>query len=486
MGRSTSCRWLAKVIGALCFCLQSLLPPTCYCHAFTPWTASTSTATSCIGRYFNSAPGTASPKSPPAKAASVRFASLSSEALSTQLSTSQPSYTVVANSPVLGGDIIRIRTGPDEDDTDDSGFLTTLGVPTFAVLPQHLQQLSTDGTSVKIDTNAKPKRLGLEAILHNSNAFLLSNALSQSTCESILDLCENHLGFGNYQAGKNNHGAMQVVIPKEIADALLTVIGPHVDLEGISESAKELQHETTIISEGKSYSIAGINRRLRVYRYALGQEESFAPHIDAGFPPGGFSLDTDSKIDDKRQPYLYWDASNQYSQTSEVVSRLTVLIYLNEDFSGGHTKFYSPRCEMDRTADWSNHNIEIEGNENTYFEENMIASIQPRTGSILIFPQAVSEEAVERARHLWPLHEGSPVISGNRPKYVIRTDVLFETNPSKEEELAQLPKGEQRLFQHDEAVRQVFLPRSPAFSSLFLNHVKSLYNPHMGGELNKM
>ena len=461
--------------------MQLLKSQRCSCDAFTPWT------TSPIGVLYKSGTGATFITSPSAKIASGRSASLSSEAslMQSPASATSHQYKVVANSPVFGGDIIRIRTGPEEDDTDDSGFLTALGVPTFAVLPQHLQQSLTADTSIRLGSDAKPKRLGLEAILNNSNAFLLTNAVSQSTCESILDLCENYLGFGNYQAGKNNHGAMQIVISKEVADALLSAIGPHVDLEGISESAKELQQETTT-SEGKSYSIAGINRRLRVYRYAPGQDESFAPHIDAGFPPGGVSLDTDTKTDDNRQPYLYWDASNQYSQTSEVVSRLTVLIYLNEDFSGGHTKFYSPSCEMDRAADWNCHNRENEESKSKSFEENVIASIQPRTGSILIFPQAVSEEAVERARHLWPLHEGSPVISGKRPKYVIRTDVLFETNPSKEEELAQLPEEEQRLFQHDEAVRQVFLPRSPAFSSLFLNHVKSLYNPHMGGKPHKM
>jgi predicted O-methyltransferase YrrM len=292
------------------------------------------------------------------------------------------------------------------------------------------------------------------------------------------------LGFGNYQAGKNNHGALQLVISKQVADALLSVIGPHVDLEGIAQSEIELQHYTKDSQSKKhTYSIAGINRRFRVYRYVPNQDESFAPHIDAGFPPGGASLDdkTPNNNEDTR-PYLYWDASHQYSQ-SEVVSRLTVLIYLNEDFSGGHTKFYSPQSESDRSSDWNDTNMANNAKKSSDdLQENVIASIQPRAGSILIFPQAVSEEAVERARYLWPLHEGSSVTSGKRPKYVIRTDVLFETNPSQEEELAQLPVEEQKLFQHDEAVRQAFLPRSPAFSSLFLHHVEALYNPHMGVE----
>ncbi|KAL7516364.1 hypothetical protein ACHAWX_001389 [Stephanocyclus meneghinianus] len=398
-------------------------------------------------------------------------------------------FKIVAHSPVLGGDIIRIRTGPDEGDTNDSGFLTALGVPTFAVLPSHLQRFPPkEITRSDVGSCFQPRRLGLEAILQNRNAFLLHNALSPSSCESILTLCEEELRFGNYHAGKNNHGAMQIVIPKQVADVLLTVIGPHVDLEAVSEAEAELRSESENADKSKSYSIAGLNRRLRVYRYSPDQHESFAPHIDAGFPPGGFSLDDDESAsagvlsDRNSQPFLYWDASHQYSQNSEVVSRLTVLIYLNEDFSGGHTKFYSPRCESDRAFWNSGERLNGQESHDEVFENRVIASIQPRTGAILIFPQAVSEEAVERARYLWPLHEGSPVTSGMRPKYVIRTDILFEANTINEEKLSMLPEDEARLFQHDEAVRQVFLPRSPAFSSLFLHHIQSLYNPHMGVE----
>ena len=93
----------------------------------------------------------------------------------------------------------------------------------------------------------------------------------------------------------------------------------------------------------------------------------------------------------------------------------------------------------------------------------------------------MSEESAERARHVWPLHEGLPVSSGsNRAKYVIRTDVLFETVVH--DELSSLPEEERVLFQHDDAVRGVFLNTSPMLSSLFLHHTAPLYNPQMGVE----
>lgn len=399
------------------------------------------------------------------KSATVSTRSVRSATALPSTTSSKQIHEVIATSPALGGDIIRINSGPDEDDS--SGFLTALGVPTYAVRPAPATEANAD--AIKLHGTTQSRRLGLEGVLRNSNAFIIENALSPHVCESILNLCEE-IGFGEYNAGKNNHGAMQIVIAKQIADALMSVIGPHVDLKGVLDSHIELQDKNAHEEIKSSYSLAGINRRFRVYRYAPGSSQTFAPHIDAGFPPGGVSLDDDD--DTSGRPYLHWDATHQYSQSAEIVSRLTVLIYLNDDFTGGHTKFYSPAVERERSSNW--HNGE------TSFDHSVIASVQPRAGSILVFPQAVSEEAVERAREIWPLHEGSQVTSGNRAKYVIRTDVLFETTV--QDNIDNMPEAEKVLFQHDNAVREVFLPESQMYSPSFLHHVQPLYNPHMGVE----
>lgn len=392
---------------------------------------------------------------------------------------------VIANSPELGGEIVRIRSGPDEAD-DDASFLNAMGVPTFAVMSGAgggASHHSDDSASRITSSKNKPRRLGLEGVLRNPNAFVLENALSSEACESILSVCENELGFGNFDAGKNNHGAMQIVISREVADELSSVIGRHVDLEGIVAAERELSSSESGGGGGgaygaeehndnkKQYALAGINRRFRIYRYAPDKNERFAPHIDAGFPPGGVSSDDDRhQDDDGTTPYLHWDASHQYPTTSEVVSRLTVLMYLNGDFSGGHTKFYEPHSER---------GVGVE-NVVDDCEDTVIASVKPRAGSILVFPQAVSEAAVERARNLWPLHEGSPVTSGERPKYVIRTDVLFETIT--DDMADNLPEEEKVLFRHDGEVRNAFLNTSPLLSDLFRHHTAPLYNPHMGVE----
>ena len=93
----------------------------------------------------------------------------------------------------------------------------------------------------------------------------------------------------------------------------------------------------------------GLNERLRFYRYGPGQR--FAPHYD------GF-----------------------YRRPNGEESLLTFMVYLNDGFQGGATRFRE-------------------------------ISIAPRTGMALVFDHAL-------------LHEGAPVIEGY--KYVLRSDVMFE------------------------------------------------------------
>lgn len=69
-------------------------------------------------------------------------------------------------------------------------------------------------------------------------------------------------------------------------------------------------------------------------------------------------------------------------------------MYLNEDFEGGATTFFSP------------------GNEFGCLET---IGVRPRVGSVLCFPHGDQAGAL--------VHEGSATTSGT--KYIIRTDVLY-------------------------------------------------------------
>jgi predicted 2-oxoglutarate/Fe(II)-dependent dioxygenase YbiX len=107
-----------------------------------------------------------------------------------------------------------------------------------------------------------------------------------------------------------------------------------------------LREQIPLFMEGRQ--AIGINERFRVYRYEPGQY--FAPHTDGSF---------------RRQ--------------NGEESRLTLLVYLNDDFEGGETAF----------------------------SDDVVV---PARGMALVF------------RHEF-LHEGRAVVSGS--KYVLRSDVMF-------------------------------------------------------------
>lgn len=101
------------------------------------------------------------------------------------------------------------------------------------------------------------------------------------------------------------------------------------------------------------WSASGLNERFRFYRYKDGQQ--FKPHMDGAF-----------------------------KRNENEVSMITMLIYLNEDFTGGATTMV----------------IEYE-------------DIVPKTGMVLLFSHKM-------------LHAGRPVLEGT--KYVLRTDVMYRKN----------------------------------------------------------
>jgi predicted 2-oxoglutarate/Fe(II)-dependent dioxygenase YbiX len=96
------------------------------------------------------------------------------------------------------------------------------------------------------------------------------------------------------------------------------------------------------------WSLHSFNERFRFYRYQ--NEQFFKLHMDGTF-----------RRHDSEESFL------------------TFLIYLNDDFVGGHTDFV-----------WE--------------------SVKPKAGSVLVFPHRL-------------MHQGSIVTSG--VKYVLRTDVLY-------------------------------------------------------------
>lgn len=163
----------------------------------------------------------------------------------------------------------------------------------------------------------------------------------------------------------------------------------------------------------ESFHPLGVNRRFRFYRYVPGRY--YRPHIDGAWPSSGFDINgvyryDVNDIDNKNgvqfvQPEDGKAALNEEpadakargqisSKARPQLSRLTFLIYLNDDFDGGNTTFFIPSKEQ-------------EGVLNAF-------PVKPSCGCVLVFPHGTCAA---------PLHEGSPVLKGC--KYVIRTEVEY-------------------------------------------------------------
>ena len=387
---------------------------------------------------------------------------------------------IALNSLVLGP-LYPIRLPGQED--EPQSFVQAMGVPTYAAATRQDYKNTVTLPLVSPTTTTRKSR-GLEGVLGDDHgpALVVDNILSEPACRQLVHELETHRStvMGRYQTTKNKHGALQVVVPQSIADAVAQALAPFLNVQAVQDRRTEfvraslLDQNTSAVLDNEDddddvrLGFVGLNRRWRIYRYEPGGQESFAPHIDAGFPPSGLSKDGTE---------LVWD-TNQDDKSSEIVSRLTILMYLNDDFVGGETKFYQPRRYPRQTFVSSGES----NNHNDYDDYTVIASVRPKTGSVLIFPQAVGEAAVDYARQQWPLHEGSPVLSGPSPKYVIRSDALFVTQ---RHETLDKTDPDFPLFQYDAVVRNTFLPppsNQMIWNVPWLSHVRDLYNPHMGVE----
>jgi len=188
--------------------------------------------------------------------------------------------------------------------------------------------------------------------------FTLSNVLSEQECAEYIALTEN---IGYTPAG--------LTIGQ---DEYMMVPGVRNNERVILDDEKRAADLWRRIAEYvpatiDNWTALGLNERLRFYRYDPGQR--FAPH-----------------------------RVGSYMRQNGECSKLTLMIYLNDGFEGGDTRFYIHQ-----------HYFEL-------LEKEVVpdVSVVPKTGMALCFRH-------ERR------HEGSRVIRGR--KYVLRSDVMYCVKP---------------------------------------------------------
>lgn len=210
---------------------------------------------------------------------------------------------------------------------------------------------------------APPRSLDLRRI---PGAFALDGVMNPEECMRLVALSER-IGYSVDSSMAAGRGVRESETCTLLADSLMN--------DELFERCRPFL--PPLVDGGQ---LAGLNRRWRLYRYpAFG---TFKPHVDGSWPGSG--LDQSGR--------LVADA------WEDRWSHLSCLVYLNDDFRGGATRFFLP-----------------EGRGRPAEAPYRVEEVRPKCGSALFF--------FHGEHPMSPVHEGARIASGT--KYVLRTDVLY-------------------------------------------------------------
>ena len=210
----------------------------------------------------------------------------------------------------------------------------------------------------------KDVKVTREDLLPNNSAFILHNLLTESECQLVM---EHALELGLRDSGYQHKIRVcdrVSAMGDDFADVLYRRAIPFlsdVHCNNPSESVEEGLDSD--LPNGK-YVHYKLNPCFRIVRYHPGGY--FRPHFDGGFAE---------------------DASH--------LSIKTFMIYLNDEFEGGTTRFFTEK---------QRHYSSVIDASSIAFE------IRPRRGSCLVFNHALT-------------HDGSDVVSGE--KWILRSEVMY-------------------------------------------------------------
>jgi hypothetical protein len=300
---------------------------------------------------------------------------------------------------VCGHEVGKDRKPPNKYDLD---LLTTSLINEQHLLNSNEDFKTISSCNILVERDANINRISKTPIPYVHGTFLLENVLSPTECDRLIAAAEM-AGYRPDEPLAGQPGA------STLAHACVWIVDHQVERTIFAR----VQEFLPIYKEQESDEVfepLGVNRRFRFYRYVPGRY--YRPHIDGAWPSSGFDNSGEYRYDindianKNGMQFIQPEAKTSGSMpiengattcahtTRPQLSRLTFLIYLNDDFDGGNTTFFIPASEA-------------EGVLNAF-------PVKPSRGCVLVFPHGTCSA---------PLHEGSPVL--NRCKYVVRTEVEY-------------------------------------------------------------
>jgi len=209
-------------------------------------------------------------------------------------------------------------------------------------------------------------------------ACVIQNVFTPDECDRLIARSEEQ-GYEN--AFVNSRGKAQILLSQvrnndrsiiddpvtaeEIWTRIRTKVNDNNDLMTASWANSVKPRMGFKKNNSRERRAVGLNERLRFLRYDQGT--FFASHYDGN----------------------YTRRNEAGAERNGETSFVTMMLYLNEDFRGGSTRFVRNDCDKVGVA------------------------VTPRTGMVLLFQHDI-------------YHEGAPLISGR--KYAIRSDVMYSTH----------------------------------------------------------
>ena len=212
----------------------------------------------------------------------------------------------------------------------------------------------------------------------------IDNVLSPEQCREIIanSKQENFKSMlEKYRSCQRNNSRV-LILDHEFSSKFWETLQPTVNAM-LTENNMPTQPLGFDVSRG-DWKLHGLNAGFRINKYTAEEKQFFSAHKDAQYCPNG----------DRR-------------------SLLTVLVYLNEDFEGGLTKFYFPKISDDEIVSKGMCKDKSVEEEIRSFGGLLVGynafTIKPSVGKAVIFSQNI-------------LHE-STILEG-RTKYILKTDVV--------------------------------------------------------------
>ncbi|CAE8584957.1 unnamed protein product [Polarella glacialis] len=249
-------------------------------------------------------------------------------------------------------------------------------------------------SSLLHDTPKLSEKQSSEPVVGIPGAFTVAGLLSEDECDSFVCFLEQ-VGFleskviakvtANRKPWMRHNDVSVIVIPERMATELSRRLKPFIPGYGAGENAR--------------CSPNFINTCLRCYRYRFECRSNGEPGVPHGVPHF-----FGPHHDIEQQPMTIVGGMLQEDTCRRShTSQMSVLFYLSGGHQGGDTIFEPPPSNTTTTGDTTTTGI----------------SVAPVKGGALCFWHG--------QHSLSPAHSGSALSAGPGPKYVIRTDVFFDT-----------------------------------------------------------